>query len=1015
MKRLVSLLFVLISLSIMVASCQKAPFVTLNAPRSFTFTRDGGTQIISFTCNRDWSVSSSESWIQVSPSSGTASAGEVYVMITCVANTTYDPRSATVTVKVEDLSETISISQDTGIGLIVSTEAIDLTNAAQTIEIEVQKNVQYRISIDDAGKDWITHVSTKGLTSEKAVFSIAANETYDDRVGRITFKQTDGSLSATVVVKQSQTNGLFITTPEYNLSNEAHTLSVEVKANVDYEVTSQADWITRVETKALTASTIVLSIAANKGYDERTGLVYVKQKNGNLTGIITITQKQTDYLAVAPTSFNVTSEAQDITIDVTDNVRYKVIIPDDAKAWITLKTNTQTRALSNDEVVLAVARNDTYDPRETSITLKQENGALSGTVKIVQAQSDTLGVSPTEISLPYSGGRSSVLVETNVNVSATVQGNANWISVSKDAQTRGLDQQSYTIIATENDGDERDAYVLFRGNGKEQRVHVVQSGCPLIVSASTLVADCLDGASLTVQVKAAGTWTVTEKGSSILTVSENNGDAGSSSLTVSFNGANCTNADRIADLEFQCEGLSKTIRLRQVPAFRFDSLDHTIPSTGGSYKFNFHFPRPFQSGTVRTHDYDNGFYQLLYYEGDDNAPDGVSIGEDSSDANPVDTYMYMSYNFKANFAKTPRTGRFRLSFTENGQTLVSEWINVTQQGDPYAGDEAEGVTTVLQQHSKGSGVPLVILGDGFTKADINSGTFAAAARKAYDYFFSVEPITSLREYFDVWSISAISSSNSFNGSTRFGSTFAGGTRINGNDGVAVRYASRVVPSNKTNDMLIIIVMNSTRYAGTCYLHYVDYGSNRVLAYSVAYVPMSEQSGMTFEDVIHHEACGHGLGKLADEYTGNGTIPTSKANELGVFQRAGAYVNVDLHSDVSSTLWADYAADSRFGYENLDAYQGGYTYNYGVYRPSQTSIMVSNKGIFNAPSRAQIYKRVMGIANDWNWTFDYEGFVSFDAPFRSNNYNTSSTMSVRRNYVERDDFVPLAPPVFVKDN
>ena len=337
MKRLVSLLFVLISLSIMVASCQKAPFVTLNAPRSFTFTRDGGTQIISFTCNRDWSVSSSESWIQVSPSSGTASAGEVFVMITCVANTTYDPRSATVTVKVEDLSETISISQDTGIGLIVSTETIDLTNAAQTIEIEVQKNVQYSISIDDAGKDWITHVSTKGLTSEKAVFSIAANETYDNREGRITFKQTDGSLSATVVVKQSQTNGLFITTPEYNLSNEAHTLSVEVKANVDYEVTSQADWITHVETKALTASTIVLSIAANKGYDERTGLVYVKQKNGNLTGIITITQNQTDYLAVAPTSFNVTSEAQDITIDVTDNVRYKVIIPDDARLGLLLK------------------------------------------------------------------------------------------------------------------------------------------------------------------------------------------------------------------------------------------------------------------------------------------------------------------------------------------------------------------------------------------------------------------------------------------------------------------------------------------------------------------------------------------------------------------------------------------------------------------------------------------------------------------------------------------------------
>lgn len=742
MKRLISLLFVLISLSILVASCQKAPFVSLSSPWSFTFTRDGGTEHITFTCNRDWRVTSSESWIQVSPSSGTASGGEVTVQITCAPNSTYDPRSATVTVQVEDLSETISISQDTGIGLIVSSEKIDLTNAAQTLEIEVQQNVLYSISIDDAGKDWVTQIS-----------------------------------------------------------------------------------------------------------------------------------------------------------------------------------DTQTRALSTDKVVFAVA---------------------------------------------------------------------------------------------ENNGNDRDAYILFRGNGMEQSVHVVQSGCPLIVSASTLVADCLDGATLTIQVKAAGHWTVTEKGSSILNLSKNKGDAGSSSLTVSFNGANCTNANRMADLEFLCEGLSETIQLNQVPAFRFDSLEHTIPSTGGNYMFYFHVPRSFSSSEdIQTHDYDNGFYQLLNYEGENKAPDGVFVGEDASDANSVDTYMRMMYNFKANYAKTDRTGGFRLSFTENGQTLVSEWIKVIQPGDPYAGDETDGIPTVLQQHSKGSGVPLVILGDGFTKADILSGTFAAAAGKAYDYFFSVEPVTSLREYFDVWSVSAVSSSHSFDGSTRFGSTFTGGTHIEGNIDAAFRYASQVVPSNKTNDMLIIVVMNSTRYAGTCYFHYVDRDSNRVLTYSVAFVPMSEQSGMTFEDVIHHEACGHGLGKLADEYTGNGTIPDSQVNKLEVYQRAGAYVNVDLHAKVGSTSWADYAADSRFGYEKIGAYEGGFSYDSGVYRPTRTSIMDSNKGIFNAPSRAQIYKRVMGIANDWNWTFDYESFVSFDAPFRSENYNSSSTMTVRQNYVEKNDFVPLAPPVFVK--
>lgn len=203
MKRIISQILVLISMILMMASCQKAPFVTLNTPRSFTFTQDGGTQSITFTCNRDWNVSSSESWIQVSPSSGSATDGEITVKITCAANTTYDPRSATVTLKVEELNEVIYISQDTGLGLLASPKSFDLTNEAQSIEIDVQKNVQYSISIDDAAKSWITHTGTKGLSSEKVSFSIAANTTYDNREGKITFKQQNGDLSQTIQIKQA--------------------------------------------------------------------------------------------------------------------------------------------------------------------------------------------------------------------------------------------------------------------------------------------------------------------------------------------------------------------------------------------------------------------------------------------------------------------------------------------------------------------------------------------------------------------------------------------------------------------------------------------------------------------------------------------------------------------------------------------------------------------------------------------------------------------------------------------
>lgn len=448
MNRINTLALTLVgALSLLFVSCEKAPFVTMTGPRSYTFTREGGIQTFAFSCNRDWSVSSSETWIRITPSSGAASDGDITVTITCSPNTTYDPRIATITLKVEELTEIISVSQDTGLGLILSPTTFDLTNAAQTIEVEVRQNVNYAIEIDEACTDWIKKGGTKALSTDKVTFTIAANTSYDNREGKITFKQTDGDLVQTVTVRQSQTNGLFITTPDYNLSNEAHTLSVEVKANVEFEVTSQAEWIKFVETKALTPSTVTLSVEANESYDNRTGTVLVKQKNGDLTGTITVNQKQTDYMSVTPTSFEVTNAEQTIDVVVTDNVSYSVVIPDDAKSWISIVSNTQTKALTDDKVILAIAQNLTYDPRTASITIKQTDGPLAETVEIKQAQGDGLFVTTPEYNL--SNEAHTVSVELKANVEFEVTPEVDWITY---VDTKALSAFTVTLSVAANEG-----------------------------------------------------------------------------------------------------------------------------------------------------------------------------------------------------------------------------------------------------------------------------------------------------------------------------------------------------------------------------------------------------------------------------------------------------------------------------------------------------------------------------------------------------------------------------------
>ena len=127
---------------------------------------------------------------------------------------------------------------------------------------------------------------------------------------------------------------------------------------------------------------------------------------------------------------------------------------------------------------------------------------------------------------------------------------------------------------------------------------------------------------------------------------------------------------------------------------------------------------------------------------------------------------------------------------------------------------------------------------------------------------------------------------------------------------------------------------------------------------------------------------------------------------------GFYENVDLTSDPNTIKWSRLIADSRYS-GNVGVYQGGYTYPYGVYRPTENSIMRYNTGGFNAPSREAIYKKIMKFSEGDTWTYDYETFVAFDAPARSTEAVTKA--AAQSTSVDKSNFIPLAPPVMIMVN
>ena len=449
MKNIAVFSALLCALMLFLPSCEKETLLTVDQT-SISFTDAGGSQTVTLTANKPWSASSTQSWCKVSPSSGEEAAGN-RISISCEANTTYDARNCTVTFTCAEMTKSITVTQATNNGLQVSQTTFEVTKAAQQLNIEVKANVMFSVEVDSGCKDWVKYNSTKGLTTSTVVLDIAENKSYDGREGKVTLKQDGGSLSSTVTIKQSQLDGLFLTTSEYTLSNEKHTLTVEVSTNVEFDVKPEADWVKYVQTKGLSTKQIVLEVAENDTYDQRETKVNIKQKNGNLSGTITIKQDEKYGILVSQTEYNLSNEAQTIEVEVKYNVEFEVMIPDECKAWI---KQVSTKGLSTKNYAFSIAMNETYDIREGSITFKQKNGSLSGTVDIKQAQTDYLEVSKNEYTVDIEGETITIEVTSNVDYTVSISKNAqSWLS---KVETKGLSPDKVHInVAAGDDNTDR--------------------------------------------------------------------------------------------------------------------------------------------------------------------------------------------------------------------------------------------------------------------------------------------------------------------------------------------------------------------------------------------------------------------------------------------------------------------------------------------------------------------------------------------------------------------------------
>ena len=282
---------------------------------------------------------------------------------------------------------------------------------------------------------------------------------------------------------------------------------------------------------------------------------------------------------------------------------------------------------------------------------------------------------------------------------------------------------------------------------------------------------------------------------------------------------------------------------------------------------------------------------------------------------------------------------------------------------------------------------MTFVGDGYSAKDIYDGSYLADVEEGMEYFFGLEPYRTYRDYFNVNIAFALSyesgvcSNVNIWRETKFNTTYGAGAdgrlAVDANgvfDYVLNDVINSAIDQDNVDNSLVICLLNSDVYEGVT----VMYSSGA----AVAFLPHSRYDYPNdYRGLMQHEACGHGFGKLADEYVYHREyiqkctcICCAHVDEILEKKALGWYRNISLSGKYSDIEWRHLIFHEDYD-DIVDIYDGAYYHARGVYRSEVNSCMNNNVPYFSTVSRQAIVERIKDYAGE---EFVFDDFVANDS-------------------------------------
>ena len=381
------------------------------------------------------------------------------------------------------------------------------------------------------------------------------------------------------------------------------------------------------------------------------------------------------------------------------------------------------------------------------------------------------------------------------------------------------------------------------------------------------------------------------------------------------------------------------------------------------------------------------------------------------------------------------TDGFTLTFSDGEGRLIekhsSKALTLTRSrivdfgtidlGDTWGGDD-QVIRYVTQTKGRKKNV-VAILADGFRSEELD--LFESLAKDAVDYWFSVEPYKTYKEYFTVY-LCRIASNESGAGiidedgnivtavDNYFGSRWPEKSYSNmtANEATVKSYLSSHIPEIVSGelsqgDVPAALLINDNRYGGICHIKGSGWSyaqipyqyAGREIRWSFPKVQAvnvqddSEGSRSTtdaerdemgrmvgdWKNTFIHEFGGHGYGRLTDEYwstttkyTAPGAIAGHSYSVKYALNASGYYDSVPWKADLLDHLDEWTARNPDYG--RIGIWHGAQTSLYYRWRSEKTSCMIDNRPYYSTWQRILIVRRIMTKTGE---TFDMDDFIAKD--------------------------------------